>query len=146
MNSVTFKTYKEETPIEYTQLDGTANGLTDFDRFSRNLQEKVDRLGNEVMSINQTTDEATSLQNLNSDYDDHICFKRTIAIANNYVQATYALSKDYVIKNYFTSITTKYRVYEHVDYSQSTLRKEHKNVFVTIDTKNHQGESDTIAF
>ena len=146
LNSVTFKTYKEETPIEYTQLDGTASGLTDFDRFSKNLQEKVDRLGNEVMSINQTTDEATSLQSLNSDYDDHICFKRTIALANNYVQATYALSKDYVIKNYFTSITTKYRAYEHVDYSQSTLRKEHKNVFVTIDTENHQGESDTIAF
>lgn len=146
LNSVTFKAYKEEAPVEYTQLDGTASGLTDFDRFSKNLQEKADRLGNEVMSINQTTDDATALQSLNADYDDHICFKRTLAIANNYVQATYALSKDYVIKNYFTSITTKYRAYEHVDYNQSTLRKEHKNVFVTIDTENHQGECETISF
>lgn len=147
LNSVTFKAYKEDTPVEYTQLDGTASGLTDFDRFAKNMQQKADRLGNEIMSISQTTNDATALQGVNTDYDDHICFKRTLAIANNYVQATYTLSKDYVIKNYFTSITTKYRAYEHVDYAQSTLRKEHKNVFVTIDAKeNHQGECDTLSF
>lgn len=141
LNSVTLKTFKEDTPIELEQLDGTSQGVTDFDRFADNLQEKTDRLGNDVMSINQTTDDGSDVQKVNTHYDDYVCFKRTIAISNNYVQANYSLSKDYVMKNYFTSITTKYRAYEHVDYSQSTLRKESRHTFVTLDKGNHLGES-----
>ena len=145
LNSVTLKTFKEETPIELEQLDGTSQGVTDFDRFADNLQEKTDRLGNDVMSINQTTDDGSDVQKVNTNYGDYVCFKRTIAINNNYVQANYSLSKNYVIKNYFTSITTKYRAYEHVDYSQSTLRKESRHVFVTLDKENHLDESEAMS-
>lgn len=147
LNELAYKAYKSESPLLLEQLDGTAQGLTDFDRFAQNLQEKADRLGNNVMSVNQTTDKADQLLPLNSkDRDGNVMFKRSIAIANNYVQVSYYLSKDYVIKNYFTSITTKYRAYEHIDYSQSVVRKEHKNVFVAIDTEDHPNECETLAY
>lgn len=143
LNSLTHKAYKNEVALPLEQLDATAQGLTDFDRFSQNLQEKTERLGNAVKSANQTTDNASYLQELNSkDGDGNVCFKRTIAINNDYLQVSYYLSKDYVIKNYFTSITTKYRAYEHIDYAQSTLRKEHRNVFVRIENESHQNECD----
>lgn len=146
LNSLTLKVYKDETPLELEQLDGTSQGLTDFDRFSDNLQQKVDRFGNDVMVVNQTTPYADTLSEVNSEKDGYICFKRTLAITNNYVQANYTLSKYYVIKNYFTSITTKYRAYEHVDYNQSTLRKEHRHTFVTLDKENHPNETDLFSF
>ncbi len=147
LNELAYKSYKSEAPLILEQLDGTAQGLTDFDRFAQNLQEKADRLGNEVKSVNQTTDDPTSLQPLNSKDDGgNVVFKRSIAVANNYVQVSYYLSKDYVIKNYFTSITTKYRAYEHIDYSQSVLRKEHKNVFVVIDTEDHPNECESLSY
>lgn len=143
LNSLTHKAYKKETALPLEQLDATAQGLTDFDRFAQNLQEKTERLGNAVKSVNQTTDNAKTLQSLNAKDDDgNVCFKRTIAINNNYLQVSYYLSKDYVIKNYFTSVATKYRAYEHIDYTQSTLRKEHRSVFVRIESASHKGECD----
>lgn len=143
LNSLTHKAYKNEVALPLEQLDATAQGLTDFDRFSQNLQEKIERLGNAIKSANQTTDNASYLQELNSkDGDGNVCFKRTIAINNDYLQISYYLSKDYVIKNYFTSIMTKYRAYEHIDYAQSTLRKEHRNVFVRVENESHPGECD----
>lgn len=144
LNSMTFKTYKNEILFDIEQLDNTASGLTDFDRFAKNSQQKTNRLGNDIMTINQTTDDITQIQPLNSKYEDSIVFKRTISLNKNYVQVNYALSKDYVMKNYFTSISTKYRAYEHIDYNQATIRKEHINVFVTLDTDNHQGMDDRI--
>lgn len=143
LNSLTHKAYKSDTALPLEQLDATAQGLTDFDRFSQNLQEKTERLGNAVKSVSQTTDNAKLLQSLNSKDDDgNVCFKRTIAINNDYLQVAYYLSKDYVIKNYFTSIATKYRAYEHIDYTQSTLRKEHRSVFVRIENEMHPNECD----
>lgn len=146
LNSMTHKTYKKESLFELEQLDNTATGLTDFDRFAKNSQQKVNRLGNDIMSINQTTDDANAIQPLNSLYeqDNALVFKRTIALNKNYIQVTYNLSKDYVIKNYFTSISTKYRAYEHIDYNQATIRKEHINVFVTLDTEEHTNMDDRL--
>lgn len=147
LNTMTLKAYKDEVALPLEQLDGTASGLTDFDRFAKNLQQKANRLGVPVSSVNQTTDDQTALQSLNSKTTgDEVVFSRTIAIHNNYLQVTYNLSKDYVIKNYFTSITTKYRAYEHIDYNDSVVRKEHKNVFVVLDTENHANEEDRLVY
>ena len=44
-----------------------------------------------------------------------MAFKRTLKLGANAIDAEYTFSKDYVLRNYFTSITTKYRAYEYVD-------------------------------
>ncbi len=134
INSYNLKYVKtdRDLPLLIEQLDSASNGLVDFERNSANEQEKVNRLGNGIISINQVTSDVTKIKPLNSAYDDYIIFKRVMAVENNYYQVNYYGSKNYVMQNYFTSITTKYRAYEYVDYNQSVTRKENDTIFVLI--------------
>ena len=155
---------KEEIDFPLEQYDGNASGLTDFDRLSIHEQEQVDRFGNETLSISQRTTDYNDIQtfengplvfkddtNRNGDIGsedngiDYIIFKRSFSIGNNCFNASYVGSKDAVLKNYFTSIRTKYRAYQYVDYNASVLRKERDTLFVRIATNYFDGD-DKIFF
>lgn len=150
---------KEEVDYSLTQYDGNASGLTDFDRLSIHEQEQVDRFGNETLSINQRTTDYSDIQNFENgplyfrddtnrsgiiDSEDngvdYIIFKRSFSIGNNCYNASYVGSKDAVLKDYFTSIRTKYRAYQYVDYNSSVLRKERDTLFVRIARDFYNGD------
>lgn len=136
LNSYNLKYTKDDIDIPFfiEQLDQAENGVVDFDRTSLAEQDKINRLGNEVLAISQTTDDFSNMSDVNSLYNgDYTIFKRTIAVENDYVSINCQASKNYVIQNYFTSITTKYRAFENIDYNQSILRKENQTIFVLID-------------
>lgn len=131
----------EDVDVPIAQYDGNASGLTDFDRLSLHEQEQVDRIGNEVLTINQRTPLFSQIQTFENgpllfrdsvSNVNYIVFKRTFTVNNNCFNASYTASKDAILKNYFTSIRTKYRAYQYVDYSQSVLRKERETLFVKL--------------
>ena len=148
----------EDVALPLAQYDGNASGLTDFDRLSIHEQEQVDRIGNETLSISQRTTDYSQIRNFNNgplifrddvnrngeiiegESVDYIIFKRSFTINNNCYNVSYVGSKDAVLKDYFTSIRTKYRAYQYVNYSQSVLRKEKDLFYVRIASNRYDGD------
>ena len=155
---------QEDIDIPLAQYDGNVSGLTDFDRLSIHEQEQVDRVGNETLFISQRTTDFDDIQTFDNgplvfkddvnrdghvtDSDksvEYIIFKRSFTIENNCFNVSYVGSKDAVLKDYFTSIRTKYRAYQYIDYSQSVLRKEKDLLYVRVSTDYFDGD-DKVTF
>ena len=158
---LTYSKQNEDIDFPIEQYDGSASGLTDFDRLSIHEQEQVNRIGNPVLAISQRTLNISDIQTFEQgplyfmddtnrdgeiDSEDdgtkYIIFKRSFQINNNCLNASYIGSKDSILKNYFTSIRTKYRAYQYIDYSQSILRKENKTIFVRIGEDFYAGDDN----
>ena len=155
----------EDVDFPIAQYDGNASGVTDFDRLSIHEQEQVDRIGNEVLTIRQRTSDVEDIQDFSNgplyyeddtDRDDdldendtgikYIIFKRSFTINNNCFNASYVASKDAVLKDYFTSIRTKYRAYQYVGYNDSVVRKERDTFFVKMSEKGWYDGDDKVFF
>lgn len=141
LNDLNIATVKSGFDYPLAQLDSRDNGLVDFGNFKKVEQDKLDRLGNGVHILskryfaeNGGTDLEKKLIPLGAVHVDtgEVVFKRMISFKNNYIDVAYYLCKDYVIANYSTSITTKYRAYQYVDYSSSTFRNENRISYFTI--------------
>lgn len=154
LNSFNLAYVKKEESIDFPleQLNSSESGLTDFDRLSINQQETVDRIGNRTLSISQRIlpeQFSTKLHPIPSVYSrdgiENVIFKRTYTVGNYKYDVSYVGSKDAILKNYFTSIRTKYRAYQYVDYNQSVLRKEKDIIYVRIGLDYFDGD-DKIYF
>lgn len=141
LNDLNIATVKSNFDYPLAQLDSQDNGLVDFGNFKKVEQDKLDRLGNGVHILSKryfakddTIDLESELIKLGAVCVDtgEVVFKRMISFKNNYIDIAYYLCKDYVIANYSTSITTKYRAYQYVDYSSSTFRNENRISYFTI--------------
>lgn len=141
LSDLNIATVKNGFDYPLAQLDSRDNGLVDFGNFKKVEKDKLDRLGNGVHILSKryfakddTIDLENSLIKLGAVYRDtgEVVFKRMISFKNNYIDIAYYLCKDYVIANYSTSITTKYRAYQYVDYSSSTFRNENRISYFTI--------------
>lgn len=141
LNDLNIATVKSGFDYPLAQLDSRDSGLVDFGNFKKVEQDKLDRLGNGVHILskryfaeNGGTDLEKELIPLGAVHVDtgEVVFKRMISFKNNYIDIAYYLCKDYVIANYSTSITTKYRAYQYVDYSSSTFRNENRISYFTI--------------
>lgn len=124
----------KDIPFNLTQLDNQETSIPSLMNFSAREQQKTNRIGNNVLSIHasQITD-LSEVNDLNTKYNDSVIFSREIAYYDTYCEVNYVATKDYTLKNYFTSIATKYRAYEYVDYSQTTTRKENKKFYLCLD-------------
>ena len=147
LNNFKLKIPKENKniPLDLTVLNNTESGLEDFNRLVRNTQSMVNRIGNKIIQIPQTTDDFSKIQPLNSIYKNkYIVFKRSISINGNFITCLYTLAEKYVMQNYFTSIITKYRAYEYVDYNQSTIRKENLCIYCLLSDTHYLNGDDYI--
>ena len=123
---------KEDVALPLEQLDSAESGVSDMDSVTTLEEQKADRLGNPVWAVHARVDSYADLPALNSQWDGKVAFKRTLKFGANAIDAEYVLSEDYVIANYFTSIMTKYRAYEYVDYSQSVERRELVKAYIRL--------------
>ena len=143
MNSLLVKYAKEikDIPLEIEQLDTQEASIPSFDTMSNREIEKANRLGNNLYQIHASFLNSLELNSLNSyiDFpygeitDRAIVFSREISVYNNYIDVNYTATKDYVLKEYFTSIQTKYRAYEYISYEKAIERKENIKVYALID-------------
>ena len=156
-------TTNEDVPFAIEQYDGSADAISDFDRLSISTQEKVDRIGNETLSINQRTENPSDIQPVPCYYQDdfdrdgmideddlepikYVVFRKQYSINNYHFDVNYTGSKDAILKNYFTSIRTKYRAYQYVDYNSSVLRKERDTIYVCISENGYFNGDDKTVF
>lgn len=124
LNKVVMRHFKEDASLPIEQLNSSEDGISSATLLSLNQQDTIDRLGNDVIAIHERVDSLDDLQELPCNYNGYTIFKREYKIGKNAIDVNYYASKNYIIKNYFTSIMTKYRAYEYVDYNKSVLRRE----------------------
>ena len=104
-------------------------------------KEKINRLGNKEYVLNGRYNDISEVKELGKVYlDDLIVYSREIACYKDFCEATYHLTKDYVLKNYFTSVWAKHRTYNLMPYSESVRRSENRKVFLYMSKNNSYDE------
>lgn len=120
--------------------DNTSDSLTLLEQDSIFQKEKVNRFGNKALQINARykafwDQEGTeTLQQLgsvyNSNYEnDVVIYHREYSIFNNYISCVYYGIKNYVLKNWFTSVFAKYRTWRIMSYNESVRRAENEKEY-----------------
>ncbi len=144
-NNVNLKFDKsKDIPLPLTQLDNQESAIPSLTAFALREQEKVERIGNNVVKINASNiTNLNEINALNTKYNDSIIFSKEIAYYEDFCNVNYIATKDYVLKNYFTNIQTKYRAYRYVEYSSTVLRIENRKYYVYLNTSSFNG-SDTL--
>lgn len=133
-------TTKDEFEVPLVQYDGSGNSVTDFGSFMAVEDDKIDRLGNPVHIIGRRysfEDNHDVMKDLiplgaRNESTGEVVYKRVTTFKKNYADVAYYLCKDYVITNYSTAVTTKYRAYQYVDYSKAIQRNENRISYLVI--------------
>lgn len=83
---------------------------------------KINRLSNELVTINARYNSINSVAQVGQKYQDNIIFKKEISINKDFVVVNYYATKDYVLKDYFTGVQAKIRSWKIVDGSEALER------------------------
>ena len=144
LNKVVMRHFKDEVNLPIEQLNTADNGISSAVMLSLNQQDTIDRLGNDVLGIHERVNSLDDLCPLPCERNGYTIFKREYKIGKNAIDVNYYASKNHIIKNYFTSIQTKYRAYEYVDYDKSVLRRESDCVHVLFSTSGYINGDDIL--
>ena len=144
---------KEHHDGNVVSRDNASSSLSFVESDGVNQREKANRLGNavrtvparhksldDVQKIAQVWDDSsvisgeTELESLKEDreHKDEVLFKRSISFQKDYLSVSYYLCRNYVIRNYFTSVFAKHRPFALASYEESVERQEVKNLQILI--------------
>lgn len=128
---------------DITINDNPSNSLTLLESDGSFEKEKLNRVGNKIYQINARYDIVEELQELGSVFeDDNVIYHREYSIYNNLVKCNYYATKDYVMKNYFTSIWAKHRTYNLMSYNESIVRAENRKMFLYLSLDEEYNERE----
>lgn len=148
INDLNIKHEKEDDdiPFRIEQLDNVQNALENLDDLALSENDKVNRLGQEIMSINQLTLDESDIQPIPSKFRDYTVFKKVVSYGLNSISVNYFASKNYIIQNYFTAIATKYRAYAYSGLDQAVIRKENQTVYALLSKNYKYNGSNSVVF
>lgn len=125
--------------------DNPANSMAFVENDGINEHEKINRLGNASLVLEQVcvnTDELKEIADYRTDdplvdnekplHEDEIIYRRSFTVFKDHIEAQYNLCKDYVLRNYFTSVYSKLRPFSYTSYNESVERKENKSVQIYL--------------
>ena len=119
---------------DITMNDNSGSSLTLLEMDGLSQKEKINRFGNKGYTIPARYTDYSEIQGLGYYYDDDendtdiIIYRKEYSINGNVINCTYSGMKDYVLKNYFTSVYAKHRPYNLMSYGESVTRAENKKV------------------
>lgn len=127
----------EEDNIQTSDNCSSALSILEVDGLFE--KEKANRLGNSEVSFiarYDSVDEMKSKENnniLGAVYgDDIVIYHKEYQIYEDCVLANFVGTKDYVMKNYFTTVFAKYRTYSYASYNQNVNRAETDKYMVVV--------------
>lgn len=139
---------KDGAVDDITINDNSSSSLTLLEQDGLFQKEKINRYGNKNITIparykyyydenNNLISPISQLQGLGTVYErddeeDVIIYHREYQIFENEIRCTYVGSKDYVLKNYFTSVYAKHRTYNLMSYGESVRRSENKKTTLLL--------------
>lgn len=127
--------------------DNSSSSLTLLEQDGLFQKEKINRFGNKALTINARYEDISQLQPLGSVYgneleDDFIIYHKEYNIYNNTINCIYYATKDYVLKNYYTSVYSKHRPYNLLSYGESVTRSENRKIILLLSTQEMPKEPD----
>lgn len=122
---------------DITINDNASASLTLLEKDGLFQSEKINRYGNKGLQINARYTDISQLQELGTVYsngvdDDVIIYHREYSIYDNVIDCQYYGTKNYVLKNYFTTVYAKYRTWKYLSYEESVNRAENKRMFILL--------------
>lgn len=128
---------KDYTDGEITINDNSSSSLTLLEQDGLFQKEKINRYGNKDFILPARYKDFSEVQELGSVYsydedEDVIIYHREYQIWENEVVCTYRGSKDYVLKNYFTTVFARHRTYSLMSYGESVRRAENKKLMLFL--------------
>lgn len=123
--------YRDDITIN----DNASASLTILEKDGIFQKEKANRFGNKGIAINARYSDVSQIQELGSVYEndddtDVVIYHKEYSIYDNVINCSYAGTKNYVLKNYFTSVFARYRTYNLMSYGESTTRAENNKMMV----------------
>lgn len=119
--------------------DNSSASLTLLEKDGLFQKEKVNRFSNEAITIRARHEKFEYLRPLGSvlndkalGLEDVIIYHREYSIYDNFILATYYGTKDYVLKNYFTTVFSKHRPFNLLSYEESVRRSENKKMYLIL--------------
>lgn len=135
---------KENSDDLVTINDNSSSSLTVLENHGTYQKSKIDRYGNPYLAITARYNDISEVQELGSVIDENIVFSREVSIYENCVLATYKATKDYVLKNYFTTVWAKHRTYSLMSLNESVSRAENRKSIIYLSEKNQYNDSDDV--
>lgn len=120
--------------------DNQVDAYVDLDKFARVEQEKLNRLGNEVLEINARYYSLAEVPALMDYIDDYILAEREIVYHRDYIDFKGRLYKNYVKKNFFYGVNAKKRSSQLLMGNNAVTRKEITKETYSFDFENKGGD------
>lgn len=145
----TIVTTKDGAQSDITINDNPSSSLTLLENDGLAQKEKINRFGNKGYTIPAIYNDISRLQPLGSVFDndeeeDIIIYHREYSINDKVINCTYYGMKDYVLKNYFTSVYAKHRPYNLMSYGESVTRAENLKKIILLSKNKLYFEQDEI--
>ena len=121
--------------------DNASSSLTLLEKDGLSQKEKVNRLGNKTLQISARYNNIEDMQELgdvynNEDDTDVIIYHREYSIYDNMINVIYFGAKDYVLKNYYTSVFARHRTWNLMSYGESVRRSENEKKILILSKNN----------
>lgn len=124
---------KGEFNEEYATTDNQNTSMVVLETDGDNCLHKIARMANELLQINGRYTDLSHLLPLGAmNEDGYVIFKRTYSIYGNEIKANYAATKNYILKNYFTSIYAKVRNKTFMGVNESSTRNENNSLNIIM--------------
>lgn len=138
---------KTEHDGDIMSIDSQQGSMAFFEATGDIEKAKVNRLGNKALVQSARVSDPSNLLAI-SDYDseNRIVYKRTLAIERDFVSATYYLCKDYVLKNYFSSVASRMRPFAYASYGESVSRLENHTMELIVSDSTQYRDGGTYNF
>lgn len=126
--------------------DKQTNSLVNPKTMSFYEYAKANRIGNDIIQYNQTISPEIDLQN----YDDvifpiksktlnnEIVFKKKTIFETDAIFVEYYLTKDYILKDYYTGINSRIRNWQYLDSTESTRRFDVVKYYAVLSYSDYQ--------
>lgn len=133
-----------------TFSDGGSSALALLEKDGLAQKEKINSLGNKTIhfTARYNGDDISQLQDLGSVYEyngdtDIIIYHKEYSIYDNFISCSYIGAKDYVLKNFYTSVYAKHRPNKLMSYEESISRSENSKVSILLSKNNLYYENPT---
>lgn len=131
--------------------DNQSSSLTLLELDGLAQKEKLNRYGNKGLQINARYTDLNDVQSLGSVYEhnndkDVVIYHKEYSINDNVIDCSYSGTKDYVLKDYFTSVYARHRTYNLMSYGESVLRSENESVYLLISKDRKVNDYINISF
>ena len=140
---------KDLATSDITINDNSGSSLTLLEKDGVSQKEKINRFGNKNYVIPARYTDYKDIQGLGSWYDDDndtdiIIYRKEYSVSGNVINCTYQGMKDYVLKNFFTSVYAKHRPYNLMSYGESVTRAENKKMMLYFSKKKKYYENGNL--